>query len=189
LKRQSHNGSEKIHALGFGLFLGLCVWKFGDPVILEQKISRPVTWLDFWGDAWPPHWATWILVPLVLLGMWLSFQKATGCRLKLSSKWLWQLPLIWLGWQFVSATGSVDPVLTKGTLWQFGGCVASYFLGLLLFAREKLVHWLLVGILAAFVFCLVRGVNQRLFEFPASLQSLEEGERSGWTNFPPSTIA
>jgi len=189
LKPQIHNRREKIHALGFGLFLGLCVWKFGDPVILEQKISTPVTWPDFWSDAWPPHWATWILVPLVLSGTWLSFQKAKGHRLKLSSKWLWLLPLIWLGWQFVSATGSVDPVLTKGTLWQFGGCVAGYFLGLQLFAREKLVHWLLVGVLTAFVFCLVRGVNQRLFEYPASLQSLQAGERSGWTNFPPSTIA
>jgi hypothetical protein len=188
LKPQSHIGLEKIHALGFGLFLGLCVWKFGDPVILEKKISAPLTLLDFLSDAWPPHWASWILVPLVLLGVWFSFQSTGGGGLKLTSKWLWRLPLIWLGWQFVSATGSVDPDLSKATLWQFGGCVASYFVGLQLFVRGKLVHWLLVGVLTAFAFCLVRGVNQRLFEYPASLQSLEEGERFGWTNFPPSAV-
>jgi len=32
--------ATKIYALAFGLFLGLCVWKFGNPVILDQKIPR-----------------------------------------------------------------------------------------------------------------------------------------------------
>jgi O-antigen ligase len=43
-------------------------------------------------------------------------------------------------------------------------------------------------VLAAFAFCLVRGVNQRLFEFPQSHQVLVEGERNGWTNVPPEML-
>jgi hypothetical protein len=47
---------------------------------------------------------------------------------------------------------------------------------------------LLIGILIAFAFCLVRAVDQRLFEFPASHQMLVEGERTGWTNIPPEML-
>ncbi|MEY2465832.1 MAG: hypothetical protein QOD03_353, partial [Verrucomicrobiota bacterium] len=37
-------------------------------------------------------------------------------------------------------------------------------------------------------FCLVRAVDQKLFEFPRERQSLVEGEQSGWTNFPPAVF-
>lgn len=103
--------------------------------------------------------------------------------------WLWLMPLIWLGWQFVSATQTVDADLTNATLWQFSGCVICYFLGALIFSRDHLWRWLLPGLLAAFAFCLVRGIDQHVFEFPQNHQMLVEGERSGWTNFPPETLA
>ena len=43
----------------------------------------------------------------------------------------------------------------------------------------------LLGTLAAFAFCLVRAVDQKLFEFPRERQFLIESEQSGWTNLPP----
>ena len=178
--------ATKFYALAFGLFLGLCVWKFGNPVILDQKIPPPVSASDFLNDAWPTHWANWILLPLAALGALLTFRNKIPWR---QTKWLWRLPLAWLGWQFLAATQSVDADLTATTLWQFSGCVACYFLGALLFARDKLSRWLLIGVLAAFTFCLVRGVNQHLFEFPQNYQMLIAGERDGWTNLPPATVA
>lgn len=102
--------------------------------------------------------------------------------------WLWLLPLLWFGWQLFSATKSVDANLTAATLWQFFGCVACYFLGAFLFGDERILNFLLVGVLAAFTFCLVRAVDQRLFEFPQNRQMLVEGERSGWTNFAPEKL-
>ena len=177
--------ATKLYVLAFGLFLGLCIWKFGNPVILDQKISAPVTLSDLLNDAWPTHWTHWLLPPLAALGGLLVFsQKISWPR----PKWLWLLPLAWLGWQFVSATQTVDADLTTATLWQFSGCVAGFFLGALLFGRETLARWLLIGVLAAFTFSMVRAVNQRLFEFPQNRQSLVEGERDGWTNFPPETV-
>ena len=104
-------------------------------------------------------------------------------------KWLWLLPLAWLGWQFVSAAQTVDADLTAATLWQFSGCVACYFLGALLLHNQAAQRILLAGILAAFTFCLIRAVDQRLFEFPANHQMLVAGERAGWTNFPPEIVA
>ena len=178
--------ATKVYALAFGFFLGLCIWKFGNPVILDHKISSPATVADLLAAAWPTHWANWIFLPLAGLGAWLMFQTKISWP---QSKWLGLLPLAWLGWQFLSAAQTVDADLTAATLWQFSGCVACYFLGALLPAREQLLRWLLLGMLAAFTFCLVRAVNQRVFEFPQNHQLLVEGERDGWTNFPPATIA
>jgi hypothetical protein len=175
-----------LYALAFGLFLGLCLWKFGNPVILDQKIPAPATASDYFYETWPPHWAGAFLAPLAAAGALLAVGFG---RARFPSKWLWLLPLIWLAWQFISATHTVDSDLTAATLWQFSGCVAGYFLGATLFARPILLRWLLAGVLAAFAFCLIRGLDQRLFEFPENRQMLIDGERDGWTNFPPAAFA
>ena len=38
-------------------------------------------------------------------------------------------PLLWLGWQFVSATGSISPKLTAAVVAHFSACVAFFYLG------------------------------------------------------------
>jgi len=195
-----------IFALLFGLFLGLAIWKFGNPVILDHKIIPPASLTEVWTDAWPTHWSNWILLPLALAGAALILQKPKSCSGALqaptnnnnsqknrrsqtaATKWLWLLPLLWFGWQLLSATHTVDADLTATTLWQFAGCVACYFIGALVLGRERALRWLLAGLLAAFAFCLVRAVDQRLFEFPESRRMLVEGERTGWTNFPPEML-
>ncbi len=170
------------YALAFGLFLGLAILKFGNPVILDQKIPAPVSPSEFWADAWPTHWASWILLPFTLAGAGLVFARRSRWP---GSPWLWRLPLLWFGWQLLSAAQTVDGGLTATTLCQFAGCLACYFIGALILGHERSLRWLLIGVLAAFAFCLVRGINQRLFEFPQSRQMLVEGERAGWTNIPP----
>lgn len=177
--------AEKLYALAFGLFLGLCVWKFGNPVILGQQIPTPLTMAESLHEPWPPPWANWILLPFVAFGGLLVLKKRWALP---QPKWLWLLPLAWLGWQFCSAPQTVDAKLTAVTLWQFAGCVAVYFLGTQIFARAQLWRWLLPGLLVALAFCLVRAVDQRLFEFPQDHLTLVEGERCGWTNFPPETV-
>ena len=170
------------YALVFGLFLGLAILKFGNPVILDQKITPPASPSEFWTDAWPTHWGNWILLPLALTGAALVFTSKPRWP---GTRWLWLLPLLWFGWQLLSATQTVDGNLTASTLCQFAGCLACYFIGALVLRQERAWHWLLIGLLAAFAFCLVRGINQRLFEFPQSRQMLLEGGRTGWTNLPP----
>ena len=191
--------ATKLYTFAFGLFLGLCIWKFGNPVILDQKISAPVTSDEFLNYAWPLHWANWILLPLVGLGVWRVFpnrnfkpadRPATANSIfHLQSSILYFLPLLWLGWQFLAATQTVDADLTHVTLWQFSGCVACYLFGALIFSRDNMWRWLLPGLLIVFVFCLVRSVGQHVFEFPQSFQMLVAGEHGGWTNFLPETVA
>jgi hypothetical protein len=189
--------ATKLFALAFGLFLGLAIWKFGNPVILDHVITPPANATEFLYEAWPLHWANRIFLPLAIVGGLLIFksrvsghsEKSKIENRKSKMNWLWLTPLGWLGWQFISATQTVDADLTAVTLWQFAGVVACYFFGALIFSRENRTRWLLAGVLAAFAFCLVRAVDQRLFEFPASRQMLVEGERTGWTNFPPAEVA
>jgi hypothetical protein len=182
MKPEKKSRALEFYALAFGLFLGVAILKFGNPVSLDARITPPVSLSDFLNDAWPTHWANWILFPLMLAGCIFALRKKLHWP---ATKWLWLLPLLWFGWQLLSATKTVDANLTATTLWQFFGCVACYFIGAFLFGSERALSWLLIGVLATFTFCLVRAVDQRLFEFPQSHQLLIEGERANWTNLPP----
>jgi hypothetical protein len=178
---QKISGIE-FYALAFGLFLGLAILKFGNPVILDSKITPPNSLSEAWADFWPTHWANWILFPLAIVGAVLAVTKKSRWS---QTKWLWLLPLLWFGWQLFSADETAYLDLASTTLWQFFGCVACYFLGAFLFGSTRALHFLLVGILATFTFCLVRAVDQKIFEFPQSRQMLLEDQRTNWTNVPP----
>jgi hypothetical protein len=182
MKSEKKFSALEFFALAFGIFLGVAILKFGNPVILDAKITSPVSLSDFFNDAWPTHWANWILLPLALAGTAFAFTQKLRWP---ANQWLLRLPLLWFGWQLFSATRTVDANLTATTLWQFFGCVACYFIGAFLFGRGRVLIWLLIGVLAAFTFCLVRAVDQRLFEFPQNHQTLIEGEHENWTNLPP----
>src|SRR4051812_5532283 len=84
-----------VFALAFGLFLGLCLWKFGNPVVLDQKIATPASLADWIHDPWPVHWATWIFLPLAGIGAVFALKS----KPRWPSPWLWLLPLLWFGWQ------------------------------------------------------------------------------------------
>jgi len=184
--RPADNVPLRIYTASFGAFLGLAIVKFGNPVILDEKITPPVSLSEAWTYPWPTHWANLLLVLLALPGIWLGFKHWRGWP---SARALWVLPVAWFGWQLVSATHTVDGALTATTLWQIAGCLVAYFLGALVLGYERGLRWLLIGILAAFAFCLVRAAEQRLVEFPQDRQFLLEGERSGWTNLAPETFA
>ncbi|HEX3628158.1 MAG TPA: O-antigen ligase family protein [Verrucomicrobiae bacterium] len=208
-------------ALVFGSFLGLCILKFGDPVILDQKIFPPASLSEFISDAWPTHWANWIFFPLAAIIAIVALFKGRDGALRSPRPYsgrntrakdlqttnvaplnaaltaqravptlafgIFLLPLLWLGWQFISAARTVDPILTATTLWQFSGCVASFFLGTLVFNSPRRFNFLLPGIFVAFAICLIFAVRQRI-EFPQDTKFLLESQHLGWTNLPPETV-
>jgi hypothetical protein len=185
IKSGKKSAGIEVYPLAFGLFLGLAILKFGNPVILDSKISVPDSLNSVIHDPWPTHWAVWGLLPLVLAG---AAMVCSRPRLLPVSKWLWLPSLLWFGWQLLSAARTVDASLTSATLWQFSGCLACFFVGAFLLSHERALGWLSIGVLSAFIFCLVRAVDQRVFEFPQNHQLLVEGERSRWTNLPPDTV-
>jgi hypothetical protein len=113
-----------------GLFFFITIIKFGSPVILDvhSYIEAPQDVTSFVYDMWPPHWGAWLFAPVALAGLFAVELN----RVKLH--WALALPLIWLGWEFVSATQTASPALTKVTLTQFTICVGLFYLGV--FARK-----------------------------------------------------
>jgi len=177
--------APELYSLAFGLFLGLAIVKFGNPVILDQIIFAPTSFSEFWHDAWPLHWANWFLAIMVLVGAGL----ATALKPRWpATRWLWILPIIWFAWQILAAAHSPYRELTSVTIWQYVGCIACYFLGAFVISRGRGSQLLLIGVLVAFAFCLIRAVDQKLFEFPAEKQFLQESQRTAWTNVPPAMI-
>jgi O-antigen ligase len=217
-----------ICALAFGFFLGLCILKFGDPVILDQKIFPPTSLSEMISDSWPTHWANWIFFPLAAVVAVVCISspstdggnrqtKAPARRSKPSAndspspggegrgegelitanvqgsvrlanrKWLFLLPLLWLGWQFISATQTVDANLTAATLWQLAGCVACFFIGALIFNTPRRFNFLLPGIFVALAICLIFAVRQRI-EYPQDAKFMIQEQNLGWTNLPPQSV-
>lgn len=178
--------ATEMYAVAFGLFLGLAIWKFGNPVILDQVIETPNSWSYAWANAWPLHWADRLLLVIAAIGAVLVVAKMPRWPAK---RWLWILPLVWFAWQVLSALRSPYHDLTGVTLWQYGGCLACYFLSALLMGAGRGWRFVLAGVLVAFACCLVRAVDQKLFEYPRERQFLLESEHMGWTNVPPNFFA
>lgn len=177
--------TTEIYALVFGLFLGLAILKFGNPAILDQVIGSPASISELLKDPWPLHWANALLAVLAVVGVAVAF--ATRARWS-GPRWLWVLPVVWFAWQLLSATQSVDAHLTAITLCQLGGCVVCYFLGTLVVGQGQGWRLIMVGVLAALAYCLVRAVDEKFIEFPRERQLMLESQRAGWTNLPPELV-
>jgi hypothetical protein len=115
-----------IFALMAGFFFFIAIIKLGSPVILDLNMKSPRDMASSFSEpTWPPHWGFWMFVPVALAGLF----AVEWNRVKLH--WVLTLPLIWLGWEFVSATHSVSAALTKLTLAHFAVCVGLFYLGFL----------------------------------------------------------
>lgn len=172
----------------FGMFLGLALLKFGNPVVLDRQIPPPASFSELLSQPWPLRWSFGLLGLLVLAALPVFLPRA-GAQFRLTPRWLWIPLLIWLAWQFIASARTVDPQLTTLTLIHLTGVGLAYVLGLVVLADTASLRWVLAGVLIGFCICLMRASTQRLVEFPSDLELLREGERTGWTNFPPAVIA
>jgi len=161
-------------SVAFGLFLGLCLLKFGNPPIMEKYVNRPSDIYELlFAFPWPIGWAYRLLTLLTILGIGcvLVLRRAQDTRQSSPAQaggpdrtgvpwWLVALPAIWLVWQMVAAAKSVDPRLSGPTLTHFVACVTCFYLGF--FALGKVTNlwpfWL--GVLAAFLLVLTEGWEQ-----------------------------
>src|SRR5215471_18594921 len=110
---------EKVFAVSFGAFLGLTLLKFGNPPIMEEWVEAPT---DFWefllAYPWPISWAYWMLALLAILGVAVILTRRRVAQPSQPSSlvtrhsspplWLVSLPVVWVAWQCLSATHSVD---------------------------------------------------------------------------------
>jgi hypothetical protein len=145
-----------IFAALFGAFLGLALLKFGNPPITEKWVTAPSNYWEFLlGYPWPIAWAYWLLVPVGVAGIAAAHWKSAA------PGWLVGLPLVWLVWQFISGTRSVDPGLTAPTLRHFTACVVCFYLGYFSLSRVRRIWWFWVGLLSGFALVLAVGWEQQ----------------------------
>ena len=181
-------GTVRLFALVFGAFLGLCILKWGNPVILDAQIPMPRDAAEWLQQPWPSRLAAPVLMVLAVVGL-VSSKPMESLRGRRIPGMLLVLPALWLAWQSLAAGRSVDPVLTGLTLPQLSGCVAAYAVGFLVLGPALRSGWLWAGIIAGLGFCLNKAAQQHLFELRQDYQVLLEGQATGWTNFTAASLA
>ena len=147
-------GVSRLFPLCFGIFLGLALLKFCNPPVMEKFVVPPTNGYEWAISVWPTNVGYWLLAVVAVAGL---FSIRFGVSVP---RWLAALPVIWLIWQFVSATQSVNAELTGPTLKHFTACVVCFYLGLLCLNRESVATLFLWPIAVAFALVIAVGLNQ-----------------------------
>ena len=108
-----------------GLFLGLVLLKFGNPVIFEGRFPPPGNFTEALHFSWPASWGWLASAVLFLLAMPLARWKRGAPR------WLLISVAAWLAWQWVASFNSIDPQLSRQTVIHFSVAVGWFAMGLL----------------------------------------------------------
>ena len=147
---------RRVFPVGYGVFLGICLLKFGNPPITEKYVVSPSNiWEFLISCPWPITWAYALLAAVTLGGVAIAQWKAGGPR------WLVALPLLWLVWQLAAATHTVDALLTGYTLKHLAACVLCFYLGYFCLSRVQRLGSFWPGLLAGFAIVLMVGWEQR----------------------------
>src|SRR5437588_2453845 len=159
----------RIFELAFGLFLGLSLLKFGNPPIMEKWVTTPKDFFELvFGYPWPIRWAYTLVACLAVLGLvarrFCITRTATSPsgplpRRQFRTDWWLLLPLLWLGWQFISFQYSVDKTLSGAVIKHFLACVTCFYLG---YFCLGLSSWsaFFFGVLLGLSFVVIAGCEQ-----------------------------
>lgn len=153
---------QRAFAVGFGGLLGLALLKFGNPALFDSLVSWPTNGYEWALNPWPIAIGHGLLVAVALVGV-VAARRAFPARL-----WLAALPAVWLGWQCLAATQTVDAELTRATLKHFAACVACFYLGLFALASVRLTVHFFWPIIAGFLLMLAVGFQQQFGGLEAS---------------------
>jgi len=145
---------ETLFLLAAGIWIGLSLAKFGNPVIFGSLISRPADLAEFIFVAWPIGWGYVVLVLVVLASLGIA---KPGFR---KEHWPIALLVLWLFWQLLSSARSIDKQLSTPTLIHFVSCVMALFLGYWALARTRVGAAFWVPILVGLFYVLFSGFDQ-----------------------------
>lgn len=145
---------QHVFAGALGILLGLSLLKFGNPVIVEEKIVTPADLFEWVLMPWP------LAVGQILLGLVVMLGVFVARKQPVVRGWLLLAPLPWLAWQFVAAAGSVDASLTGPTLLHFCTNITCFYLGLFCLGPIKDLRWFWAGLMSGFVLVLLSGWQQ-----------------------------
>jgi hypothetical protein len=184
-----------------GGFLGLSLVKFGNPGLFAELLTMPGEGMEWLFFAWPPVIGYWLLAALTVVGLAVADWRST--------RWPWPLTLlaVWLGWQFLAATSSVDGALTAKVLPQFVTAAVCFGLACRTLGPRVPATGLWAGLLAGLAIVLLSGWQQQfggleatrkhfflylypqLKEVPPDLLKRMSSDRIFATLFYPNTLA
>jgi O-antigen ligase len=165
-----------------GVFLAFVLLKLGNPVILDHVVAPPSGWAELLVETWPAVWGYGVLAGVVVLGA-RNWRRPAGVPV-----WALWLPGVWLAWQLVAATTTVDAGLTKIVLPQFVATVVCFGLGLSAGSSAGARRvWL--GLLVGLLVVLGSGFRQQYGGLASSREFFYENEKTGWKDVPPEELA
>jgi hypothetical protein len=189
-------------ALFIGLFLALLLLKWGNPVILSEQVQAPSEFAEWLVQAWPLNWAYPVLFCIGLVA--LPGMKSNSAF----KKWPVILMFVWFVWQFLAASQSIDPKLSRPALMHFGAAVVCFGIGAFCLPQLRSWKWIQVLLLVALLLVIKSGFQQhfgglaearRYFQIyvlpnlteapPPELIKKMSSERIFGTLFYPNTLA
>jgi O-antigen ligase len=177
---QGHPG-QRVFAVVAGLFFFVAILKFGDPVILDNIIQPPQNALEAVFESWQVKWGYRLMLFLIVAGL------AAVRWNRLNFRWPLALPLAWLGWQFISATQSVDPKLSAMTLEHFSACVILFYLGYFALQDVRNPWPLWTGLALALCWIIRAGFEQHFGGLEATRRLVESMKTDA--GLPPDTLS
>lgn len=160
-----------------GAFLAFVLLKLGNPVLLDHVAPPPKSPGEFLFETWPATWGYVVLAGIALLGA-LKWRRPVGVPW-----WAFALPAGWLAWQFLAATTTVEPALTRVVLPQFTATCVCFAIGLSVGGSPSARRvWL--GLLAGLLVMLGAGFRQQYGGLAANREFFEQNEKNGWKDVP-----
>ncbi|MDB6052842.1 MAG: hypothetical protein JWN25_365 [Verrucomicrobiales bacterium] len=150
-----------------GLFLGLSLCKFGNPVILDRMVETPSTLAGWLTGSWPVHLGFFIGTFLCLVALLLrirGLQKVAPASFLL---------LGWLGWTGVSMAMSAYPELSRITFVHFAMVTLCFFTGFVWLSQQTRPGLLLCGLGAGFEVMISSGWDQHFGGLEATRRYFE----------------
>jgi len=165
-----------------GAWIGLGLLKFGNAVILADKIPAPENFLQFILDPWPLEWGYLLLIPLVCVGLarW-RWNRAVPL-------WVICLPAAWFAFQLIAAIHTVDSALTTRTLMQFLSVTAAFYLGFCAFPSVGDLRWFWRLSLGAFAIVLMIGIYQHFIGLEETRRYFQREILPNYPNGAPSEL-
>lgn len=164
-----------------GAFLAFVLLKLGNPVLLDHVAPPPKSPGEILFEAWPAAWGYVVLTGIALLGA-VNWRRPMGVP-----AWAFALPAVWLAWQFIAATKTVDPALTRIVLPQFAAAVVCFALGLSV-GESPGARRVWFGLLAGFLIVLGAGFRQQYGGLAADREFFYENEKNGWVDVPAQQV-
>lgn len=144
---------------------------------MDSLVTAPSSYLEAVVSPWPVAWAYGFFTVVGVLSLVVRRNRP------LVPKWWRALPVVWFGWQILSAALSPEPRLGWATVCHFGVCIAMFFIGLYSFSSISRQFPFWMALMGGFFVILLIGWRQHF-------GGLEETRRflytlPNWESLPP----